>query len=90
MHVTDPAYVDLVPGATSGFVRFYTQKQKEFYLESLGDSRALVVKNRQLRFQEISSEEEKDYFQEVTKRKQRVRSQAQTRSQSARPNRSKN
>lgn len=83
MHVTAPAYVDLVPGATSGFVRFFTQQQKEYYLDNLDDSRSLVIKNRQLRFQEISQSEEQTYFQKVTKRKEKVRLQAEAKAQAS-------
>lgn len=46
MHVTTPAYVDLIPSASSGYIRFFTKEQKEFYLGTLEEAKIINLKNR--------------------------------------------
>lgn len=63
----------MIPAATSGYVRFFTREQKEYFLGNSDPSKSISLKNRVIQFEEISQEQEEQYFEKVRKRKEKVK-----------------
>jgi hypothetical protein len=74
MHYTTPAYVDLIPNALNGVVRFFNSGQRTDFLQNLQAVKQLHIKGRDLEFELMNDQEEIEYFSKVNRKRLKLKS----------------